>query len=115
MSKHPSWVAKARVNPLQVYVTPVERAAVKANAKAAGMTVSRYLCAVGMGATLRSALDHEAVAALAKIHADEGRLGGLLKMYLQDRNPDRRTAERLLQDIEAARAEIRAALKRVSA
>jgi hypothetical protein len=106
---------KARINPMQVYVTPAEREAIKANARAAGMTVSRYLCATGMGASLRSSLDHEAVATLAKIHADEGRLGGLLKMYLQERNPDRRTAERLLRDIEAVREEVRNALRRVSA
>ena len=81
MSKTPMPTAKDRINPMQVYVNARERAAIKANAKAAGMTASRYLCAVGMGAHLRSSTDHEAVAALAKIHADEGRLGGLLRAW----------------------------------
>jgi len=107
--------ARDRTNPMRVYVNADDRKAIKARAKASGLTASNYLRVAGLGATLQSALDHEGVATLAKIHADEGRLGGLLKMYLQDRDPDRRTAERLLQDIEAVRAEIRAALKRVSA
>jgi hypothetical protein len=107
--------ARDRLNPMRVYVNAEDRKAIKARAKATGLTASSYLRAVALGSAPPSVLDHQAVAALAKIHADEGRLGGLLKMYLQDRNPDHRTAERLLQDIEAARAEIRAALKWVSA
>ena len=106
--------AKNRINPMRVYVNANERSTISANAKAAGMTASRFLCAVGMGSAPRSALDHKAIGVLAKIHADEGRLGGLLKMYLQDRDPDRRTAERLLQDIEAVRKDLRAALKQVA-
>ena len=47
------------------------------------------------GPTPRSTLDHEAIAVLAKPYADDGRQGGLLKMYLQDRDPDRQIGERL--------------------
>jgi hypothetical protein len=107
-------VAKDRINPLRVYVNATERDTIKANAKAAGMTSSRFLCSVGMGATPRSSLDHKAIATLAKIHADEGRLGGLLKMYLQDRDPDRRAAERLLRDIEAVRKDLKTILRQVA-
>jgi hypothetical protein len=99
---------------MRVYVNANERETIRANAKAAGMTASQFLCAVGLGSTPRSTLDHEAIAVLAKIHADEGRLGGLLKMYLQDRDPDRRSAERLLHDIETVRQEIRAVLRQVA-
>jgi outer membrane murein-binding lipoprotein Lpp len=106
--------AKDRLNPMRVYVNAKEREAIRVNAKAAGMTASRFLCAVGLGSTPRSTLDHEAIAVLAKLHADEGRLGGLLKMYLQDRDPDRRTAERLLRDMESVRSDIRAALRQVA-
>lgn len=106
-------VAKDRINPLRAYVTASERKAIAANAKAAGMTVSRFLCTVGTGAAPRSSLDHKAIATLAKIHADEGRLGGLLKMYLQDRDPDRRTAELLLRDIEAVQSDLKAVLRQV--
>jgi hypothetical protein len=106
--------ARDRINPMRAYVTAEDRKAIKARAKAAGLTASSFLRAAAMGSTPRSALDLQAVAALAKIHADEGRLGGLLKMYLQDRDPDRQTAERLLQDIETVRKEIRTVLKRVA-
>ncbi len=99
---------------MQVYVTPAEREILKANAKRAGMRTSHYLRTVGAMAPVRSDLDHEAVAALAKVSADQGRLGGLLKMYLQDPNPDRRVAQRLLAELESAQLEIRAALRRVA-
>jgi hypothetical protein len=100
---------------LQVYVTPAERKILEANAKRAGMRMSHYLRTAGANAPMRSVLDLKSIAALAKVNADQGRLGGLLKMYLQDRNPDRHTAERLLKDIEAVQAALRAAVKRVQA
>jgi hypothetical protein len=98
---------------LQVYVTAQERAVLQANAKRAGMRMSNYLRTAGAGTPLRSVLDLEAIAALAKVSADQGRLGGLLKMYLMDRAPDRRVAERLLGEIEEVQEELRAAARRV--
>jgi hypothetical protein len=103
-----------RSRPLQVYVTPAERTALQANARQAGMRMSHYLRAVGTAAQIRSVVDLEAVASLAKVHADQGRLGRLLKMYLQDAAPDRLTAQRLLAEIESTQIEIRAVLKRIT-
>ena len=102
-----------RNHALQVYVTPDERAALEANARQAGLRMSHYLRVAGMNGNIRSVLDLEAVSALAKVNADQGRLGGLLKMYLQERDPDRRTAERLLVEIEAMQGQIKAALRTV--
>jgi hypothetical protein len=102
-----------RNHALQVYVTASEREALKANARQAGLRMSHYLRVAGMNGNIRSVLDLEAVAALAKVNADQGRLGGLLKMYLQERDPDRRTAERLLVEIEAMQGQIKAALRTV--
>jgi hypothetical protein len=103
-----------RTLPLKVFVTPDERAALKENARRAGLRMSHYLRVAGMSTQIRSVLDLEAVADLAKISADQGRLGGLLKMYLQDRDPDRRTAVRLLAEIEATQAEMRTVLRRIT-
>ena len=106
-------VAKDRKHPLQAYVTPDERAAVRARAAAAGMTLSAYIRAACLGVRTISAFDRHAVAALAKVNADQGRLGGLLKMYLQDPAPDQKTAEQLLSNILDVQAELKIAVKAV--
>ncbi len=86
MAKPQAGIARDRVNHLQVIVTDAERAEIKARAAAASLSVSAYLRAAGMGATFRSAAaNHEQVAALAKVNADQGRLGGLLKLWLSER------------------------------
>jgi len=69
---------------LRVPVLPEEEEAIKANAKAAGMTIASYLRNVGMGNEIRGVLDQQAVMELAKVNGDLGRLGGLLKMWLKN-------------------------------
>ena len=89
MAKPQAGVARDRVNHLQVIVTDAERAEIKARAAAASLSVSAYLRAACMGATFRSAASsHEQVTALAKVNADQGRLGGLLKLWLTERPGD---------------------------
>jgi hypothetical protein len=93
-----------RINRLLVVVNAAERDAIEARAKATGLSVSSYLRATGMGRHIwgNAALNHEQVLALAKVNADQGRLGGLLKMWLVDR-PGRGASEfevrRLLNEI----------------
>ena len=75
-----------RQRTLRVVVSADEREAIQQRAAAASLSVSAYLRAAGMGATFRSAASsHEQVAALAKVNADQGRLGGLLKLWLSER------------------------------
>ncbi|AOA09224.1 conjugal transfer transcriptional regulator TraJ [Pseudomonas fragi] len=70
--------------PLKVYCLPSERDQITANAQAVGLTVSTYLLRVGAGYEIKSTLDSQLVAELAKVNADLGRLGGLLKLWLTD-------------------------------
>ena len=70
-------MVRDRKRPLKIYVTEAERAAIAARAQSCGLVVSDYLRAVGLGHEPRSIFDHEAVMALAKVNADQGRLGGL--------------------------------------
>lgn len=70
--------------PLKVYCLPSERDQISANAQAVGLTVSTYLLRVGAGYEIKSTLDSQLVAELAKVNADLGRLGGLLKLWLTD-------------------------------
>jgi hypothetical protein len=44
-----------------------------------------YLRAAGIGHPIRSTLDHAAVLQLAKVNDDQGRLGGLLKLWLVEK------------------------------
>ncbi len=69
---------------LRVPVLPEEEEAIKANAKTAGLSIAAYLRNVGLGYQPRSVLDLNAIDELAKVNADLGRLGGLLKMWLKN-------------------------------
>lgn len=72
--------------PMKTFVSATERAEIEARAEAAGLSVSSYLRAAGLGHPVRSVFDHDAVMALAKVNADQGRLGGLLKLWLSSRS-----------------------------
>lgn len=66
-------------------VSPAERAAIEQRARTAGLSVSAYLRTAGLGQVTRSVLDHDAVRELVKVAGDQGRLGGLLKLWLVER------------------------------
>ncbi|MFM0216245.1 conjugal transfer transcriptional regulator TraJ [Paraburkholderia caledonica] len=67
---------------LRVPVLPDEEEAIKEMARQAGLSVAAYLRNVGMGYKIQGVIDAELVCELAKINADQGRLGGLLKLWL---------------------------------
>ena len=68
--------------PIKVWCLPEEKASIEKNARKAGMSVSMYLRNVGMGYRIKGVIDAELVLKLAKINGDQGRLGGLLKLWL---------------------------------
>jgi hypothetical protein len=94
--------ARDRVNHLQVVVDSGERQRIQERAKEAGLSVSAYLRAAGLGKAIKPVLDHAAVSDLVRVAGDQGRLGGLLKLWLVDR-PGRGASE----------AEIRRLLDRI--
>jgi len=99
-----------RINRLKVAVSEEERAVIIANAKAAGLSASAYLRAVGLGYEVRSVLDHEHVAEVTRARGDLGRVGGLLKLWLSERTGEGAAVEdvrALLEQIEAAQLEVR--------
>lgn len=67
---------------IRVYVTDDEMEQIAVNAAMAGMSQSAYLKVLGLGYKPASVFDHEMVNQLAKINADQGRMGGLIKMWL---------------------------------
>jgi len=70
---------------LRVVVSASERSRIEERARSAGLSVSAYLRTAGLCHPIRSTLDHAAVMELAKVNGDQGRLGGLLKLWLIDR------------------------------
>lgn len=88
---------------IQVWLSAEEKAAISQSAKAHAKTSSSYLRALGLGYPVKSRLDHESVLELIKISADQGRLGGLLKLWLT--NPEKvfdfERIKALLAEIEA--------------
>lgn len=91
--------------PIKVYCLPDERERIEANARAAGLSLSAFLLAVGQGYRVQGITDYEQVRELARINGDLGRLGGLLKLWLTD---DVRTAK-------FGEATVRALLARIEA
>jgi hypothetical protein len=103
--------------PIKVYCLPEEKAEVQAKAGTAGLSLSTYLLRVGMGYEIHGVLDHRRVDDLARVNADLGRLGGLLKLWLTN---DERLSEitpttlrALLWKIEATQDELRELMKAV--
>lgn len=73
---------RERKRPLNVYVTPNERLDIQRRAKEARMSVSTYLRVLGLNHKPKSMLDQDGIRSLIKLHGDQGRLGGLLKLWL---------------------------------
>jgi hypothetical protein len=69
---------------LRVPVLPEEERAIRAQAAAAGLPVAAFLRNAALGYPIHGILDHQEVSVLARINGDQGRLGGLLKLWLTD-------------------------------
>ncbi|MBM9487458.1 CopG family transcriptional regulator [Pseudomonas sp. ICBG1301] len=77
--------ARRRGKPIEVWVTDEEKAVITDQAREAGMSRSGYLRALGLNTPIRSVVDLVAVADLAKVNGDLGRVAGLLKLWLAEK------------------------------
>ena len=103
--------SRDRNRPLKVFVSERERADIETRAGATGLSVSAYLRNLGLGFQPHSTLDQEAILALLKVNADQGRLGGLFKLWLSGQNaPSSEVAEirKLLAAIEGCQLQLKA-------
>ncbi|KTC08406.1 plasmid mobilization protein [Pseudomonas sp. UBA4034] len=78
--------ARRRGKPIEVWVTEEEKTVISEKAKEAGMSRSGYLRALGLNTPIRSVVDLKAVADLAKVNGDLGRVAGLLKLWLAEKH-----------------------------
>ncbi len=67
---------------VKVMVTPYEKARIAGNAKTCGMTMSSYARTLLNGSIPLSVNDLKDMKEVFRLHADLGRLGGLMKMLL---------------------------------
>jgi len=105
-----------RKHRLYVHVTEIERGRIVELAETTRLSVSSYLRALGQGYMPKSTLDHQAVLALARVSADQGRLGGLLKLWLSEKPGQGASVgdvRRLLHQIELVQEELRQLVRRL--
>ncbi len=74
--------ARRRGKPVEVWVNDEEKELITVRAAEAGFSRSGYLRAIGLNYPIRSVVDLTAVANLAKVNGDLGRVAGLLRLWL---------------------------------
>ena len=72
--------------PIKVCCTPDERQTLIEKARQCGLPVSNFLRSVGLGLGVVSVLDQKRIDDLVRVNGDLGRLGGLLKLWLQSKD-----------------------------
>ncbi len=101
---------------IKVYVSLEERERLIERARGCDLPLSAYLRRLGIGHQPKSTIDAQAVLLLLKVNADQGRLGGLLKLWLSERPGAGAPAfdvRRLLGQIEATQLRLRALVRRL--
>lgn len=89
---------------LRVVVNAGEKSEIEAAAGNCCTSVSSYLRSLGLGYVPPSKIDQSHILELAKVNGDQGRLGGLLKMWLtnEERQEESVSAQvrRILEQID---------------
>lgn len=107
---------RPRSRRIEVWLTPDEEAEIAERAEQAGLSKSAYLRNVGMAQPIRSVVDLKAVADLAKVNGDLGRVAGLLKLWLlEKRGQGARPAdvESMMNDFRKLQAQVHDLMGRV--
>lgn len=89
--------SKKRV--IKAYVSDEEYEQICATAKQCSISVSAFAKSVCLGHEIKSRADQQARRELLRLNADQGRLGGLLKMWILDDDEHRTDVEAMLEDL----------------
>lgn len=76
--------SRQRDKAIKVWVMPNEKVGIERAAKDCALPVSTYLRSLGLGYIPPSKIDKRHIIDLIKVSGDQGRLGGLLKMWLSN-------------------------------
>ena len=79
---------RKRTKHILVRVSPEEKKLLEEGADRCDLSVPAWLRKLGLGHRPASHVDIQAVEKIAQLHGDLGRVGGLLKMWLSDRNAE---------------------------
>jgi len=82
MSASETMLTRKNCRRLRVPVLPDEEKSILENAARVGLPTAVYLRRLGLGLEVKSVIDQQKILDLARINADLGRLGGLLKLWL---------------------------------
>lgn len=91
-------------------------AEIEDKARQANMSLSAYLSAVGRNSPIRSVVDLLAVADLAKVNGDLGRVAGLLKLWLAEKRGQGASTmdvEAMMNNFRKLQSEVLAIMSRV--
>jgi hypothetical protein len=108
---------RGRRHAVKLYVSAQEHGRLLQLAQGCDLPVSVYLRRLGTGYEPKSTLDAQAILSLVKVNADQGRLGGLLKLWLSERPGEGAAGfevRQVLRRIEAGQIELRAIIKRLN-
>jgi len=102
---------------LWTYVTLDEHAEIQANAKRAGLSCSTYIKRVCLGLPTPSLEKQQYRLELLKINADLGRLGGLFKLCLSEKETPLQSlhpqVRHVLREIEARQREMKTLISKI--
>ena len=76
---------RPRCHRIDVWADAEERAEINERCQALRLSRSEYLRNLGLGYQPKGQFDQEAIRNLVKVHSDQGRLGGLLKLWLSEK------------------------------
>ncbi len=69
---------------IKMYLKPNEKDKITQSARECGMSLSAYARTLALGDVPVASADLDEIDKVMKVHADLGRLGGLLKMFLKN-------------------------------
>ncbi len=102
---------------LKTYLTPEEYEKILENAGRTGLSLSAFAKRVCLGLPVPSLETQQARRELLKVNADLGRLGGLFKLCLSEKEGSlaslHREVRRVLREIETRQRELKAAVARI--
>ncbi|MFB3304530.1 CopG family transcriptional regulator [Pseudomonas sp. AMR01] len=116
MEKEQKPTPRRKLPPIKVWVSEDERTEIEDKARQANMSLSAYLLAVGRNSPIRSVVDLLAVADLAKVNGDLGRVAGLLKLWLAEKRGQGASpmdVEAMMNDFRKLQSEVLSIMSRV--
>lgn len=96
-----------------IRVTEEEKARLNELAQAHGLSLSEYMRQAGLVQEITGRTEIETVLRLAKINADQARLGNLLKLVLDTKGTSDTAIERLINEIRQTQQLLKEAVNRV--